>query len=177
MAARFNRRPPDTGEPESEWIENVIKIYRCSKVMKGGRRFSFAALVVVGDGKGKVGIGYGKANEVPSSVEKAMKDARKSMIPVAILDGTIPYEVVGRFGSARVILAPAGPGTGIIAGGPVRSVLEASGIQNILTKCHCTTNPKNIAKAVMNGLQQLRDPKAVAELRGCEIDWAPAGSG
>ncbi|MDP6112970.1 MAG: 30S ribosomal protein S5 [Planctomycetota bacterium] len=156
-------------QQDPDVIENVIKIYRCAAVVKGGRRFSFSALVVVGDGKGRVGIGYGKANEVPSAVDKAMKDARRNQVNVTILNETIPHEIVGRFGSARVILAPAGPGTGIIAGGPVRAVLQAAGVQNILTKTHRTTNPKNIAKATLDGLVKCRTIEQVEKLRGRKL--------
>ncbi|MDA0837202.1 MAG: 30S ribosomal protein S5 [Planctomycetota bacterium] len=151
---------------DPEVIENVIKIYRCAAVAKGGRRFSFSALVVVGDGRGRVGIGYGKANEVPSAVEKAMKDARRNQVKVTILNETIPHEIVGRYGSARIILAPAGPGTGIIAGGAVRAVLQAAGVGNILTKSHRTANPKNLARATLDGLVKCRSLAQVEKLRG-----------
>jgi len=153
-------------QQESEWIENVVRIFRCSTVVKGGRRFSFSALAVVGDGRGTVGIGYGKANEVPSAVEKGMKDARKNLVKVSLVEGTIPHEVVGRFRSARIILVPAGPGTGIIAGSPARAVLAAAGVKNILTKCHCTTNPKNIVKATLDGLMKSRTVEEAERLRG-----------
>jgi len=156
-------------EQEQEWIENVVRIYRCATVVKGGRRFSFSALTVVGDGKGQVGIGYGKANEVPSAVEKGMKNARKSLVKVPLVEGTIPHEIVGRFRSTRVILAPAGPGTGIIAGSPVRAVLAAAGVQNILTKCHCTTNPKNLVKATLDGLTKARTIEEAERLRGKKL--------
>ncbi|MBI2192813.1 MAG: 30S ribosomal protein S5 [Planctomycetes bacterium] len=158
-----------TVEERGEWIENVVRIYRCATVMKGGRRFSFSALVVVGDGKGRVGIGYGKANEVPAAVEKGMKDARKHLVSVVVSNGTIPHEVTGRYQASRVIMAPASPGTGIKAGGGVRAVLEAAGIHNILTKCHRTSNPKNAVKAAMDGLQQLRTKEWVERLRGVTL--------
>lgn len=160
---------PRTGEQESDGIENVVKIYRCSTVVKGGRRFSFSALVACGDGKGSVGIGYGKARDVPSAVEKAMKEARAHQVKVPVVNGTIPHEIVGRFGAVRVILSPAGPGTGITAGGAVRAVVEAAGIGNILTKCHRTMNLKNVVKATMDGLLRLRTPEQVEKLRGVKL--------
>lgn len=156
-------------EERGDWIENVVRIYRCATVMKGGRRFSFSALVVVGDGKGRVGIGYGKANEVPSAVEKGMKDARKHLMRVAVINGTIPHQVTGKYGASIVILLPAAAGTGIKAGGGVRAVLEGAGIHNILSKSHRTNNPKNAVKATMNGLLQLRTREDVARLRGVSL--------
>lgn len=153
-----------------ELEETVVKIYRCSKVLKGGRRFSFAALVVVGDKQGTVGLGYGKANEVPPSVEKAVSDAKKSLYNVALHHDTIPHEVIGRFGSARVFMKPSSAGTGVIAGASVRAVVEAAGVKNILTKCYGSTNPKNLAKAALNGLMSLRNRDEVAKLRGVSIE-------
>lgn len=153
----------------SEYIDKVVKIKRCAAVVKGGRRFSFAAMVVVGDGKGRVGWGYGKANEVPPSVEKANKQATRSMVEVPIQKGTIPHTVQGHFGAARVILIPAGPGTGIIAGAAVRSVCEAAGITDILTKSFGTTNAVTLVKATMNGFGQLRTSQDVARLRGVSL--------
>ena len=152
-----------------ELIDKVVKIRRCAAVVKGGRRFSFTALVVVGDGRGKVGWGYGKANEVPPAVEKAVKDGSRSMVEVPIEGSTIPHEVTGHFGSARVTLVPAGPGTGIIAGAAVRAVCEACGIGNILTKSYGSTNPHNLVKATIDGLLKLRSRGEVERLRGVSL--------
>ena len=158
------------GEPrQGDALERVVKIKRCAAVVKGGRRFSFAAMVVVGDGKGKVGWGYGKANEVPPSVEKANKQASRSMIEVPVVTGTIPHQVHGRYGAAKVILLPAGPGTGIIAGAAVRAVCEAAGYTDILTKSFGSTNPVTLVKATMNALSQLRTREDVARLRGVTL--------
>ena len=137
----------------------------CAAVVKGGRRFSFAAMVVVGDGHGKVGWGYGKANEVPPSVEKATKQASRSMIDVPVVDGSIPHQVKGRFGAAKVILVPAGPGTGVIAGSAVRAVCEAVGIENILTKSFGTNNPVTLIKATVDALSNLRSEEHTSELQ------------
>ena len=153
-----------------EFEETVVKIYRCSKVLKGGRRFSFAALVVVGDKKGRVGLGYGKANEVPPSVEKGVSSAKKNIHTVQIVNGTLPHEVMGRFGAARVFMKPASAGTGIIAGASVKAVVEAAGVKNILTKSYGSTNPKNLVKAAFNGLLSLRTREEVAKLRGVTIE-------
>lgn len=150
-------------------LEKVVKIRRCAAVVKGGRRFSFAALVVVGDGKGNVGCGYGKANEVPPSVDKAAKDGRRSMMKVTLVGTTIPHEVHGRYGTARVVLVPARPGTGIIAGAAVRAVCEACGIHDILTKSFSSNNPLNLVKATLNALQQIRSKEEVARLRGVNL--------
>ncbi len=150
--------------------ETVVKIYRCSTVVKGGRRFSFAALVVVGDRAGHVGWGYGKANEVPLAVEKAMKEARKSLKPVTLAGNTIPHKIIGRFGASSIILLPAREGTGVIAGASARAVLELAGVQDVLTKIQGSTSPKNVVKATLNGLLQLRSPKQVQELRGVALD-------
>lgn len=152
-----------------EFIDKVVKIKRCAAVVKGGRRFSFSAMVVVGDGKGRVGWGYGKANEVPPSVEKANKQAIRSMIEVPIQEGTIPHVVNGRFGAAKVILVPAGPGTGIIAGEAVRAVCEAAGIHNILTKSFGSNNPVTLVKAAFDGLAQLRTRQEIERLRGVSL--------
>src|SRR5437763_1996398 len=152
--------------------ERVVKIRRCAAVVKGGRRFSFNALVVVGDKNGKVAWGYGKANEVPPAVEKASKDAQESMRRqrrVQMKGQSIPHRVIGRFGGSRVILVPAGPGTGVKAGPGVRDVLEACGIHNILTKTHGSTNPINLVKATIDGLMQLRTREEVARLRGVTL--------
>jgi len=155
--------------PRSEYIDKVVKIKRCAAVVKGGRRFSFAAMVVVGDGNGRVGWGYGKANEVPPSVEKAQKQAAREMIHVPLVQGSIPHRVQGRFSAARVVLLPAGPGTGIIAGDAVRSVCEAAGITNILTKSFGSNNPVTLVKATMEALAQLRTQQDVERLRGVSL--------
>jgi small subunit ribosomal protein S5 len=152
----------DTGEPGM--IEKVVYINRCAKVVKGGRRFSFSALAVVGDGKGKVGIGYGKANEVPDAIKKSTESARKHMVPVKLKGDTIPHEVLGQFDGGKVFLRPATPGTGLIAGGGVRAVLEAAGVHNVLTKSMGSKNHIAVVHATLDGLRQLRmaeDIKAV----------------
>ncbi len=152
-----------------ELIDKVVKIRRCAAVVKGGRRFSFTALVVVGDGHGRVGWGYGKANEVPPAVEKAVKDGTRKMIVVSMQGTSIPHWVEGRFGAAKVLLMPAAPGTGVIAGMAVRSVCEAAGIRDILTKSFGSNNPHNLAKAAIVALQQLRAPSEVERLRGVSL--------
>ncbi|MEM7473548.1 MAG: 30S ribosomal protein S5 [Planctomycetota bacterium] len=150
-------------------IERVLKIKRCAAVVKGGRRFSFAALVVVGDGKGKVGFGYGKANEVPPSVQKAQKQANRDTVEVPLVDGTIPHQAIGTFGAAKVILVPASPGTGIIAGPAVRAVCEAAGIKDILTKSFSSNNPSVLVKATFDALRKLRTRDEVERLRGVTL--------
>jgi len=150
--------------------ETVVSINRSAKVVKGGRRFGFSALAVVGDRRGRVGYGYGKANEVPPAVEKGISEAKKSMKRMALKGDTIPHVVIGRFGAAKVFMRPAGPGTGVIAGGGVRAVCQMVGIRNILTKSMGSTNPINLVKAAMNGLEQLKDVKEVARLRGVPIE-------
>lgn len=152
-----------------EFTETVVKINRCAKVMRGGRRFSFSALVVVGDQGGRVGVGFGKANDVPTSVEKGMKEARKNLLRVAVSGTTIPHGVKGRYGAAKVVLLPAPEGTGVIAGASVRSVLVAAGIQDVLTKSLGSNNPVNLVKATMEGLLQLRTREQVGTLRGVEM--------
>lgn len=154
---------------DKKYIERVVKIKRCAAVVKGGRRFSFAAMVVVGDGERRVGWGYGKANEVPPSVEKATKQASRSMVEVPVEDGTIPHTVRGRFGSADVLLIPAGPGTGVIAGAAVRAVCEAAGIHNILTKSFGSNNPVSVIKATIVALQQCRTRQDTERLRGVTL--------
>ncbi len=149
-------------------LDRVVKIKRCAAVVKGGRRFSFAAMVVVGDGNGRVGWGYGKANEVPPSVQKAQKQASRSMINVPVVNGSIPHQVWGKFGAAKVLLIPAGAGTGIIAGQAVRAVCEASGLHDILTKSYGTNNPVTLVKATLDALSKLRTLEQVAALRGLE---------
>lgn len=150
-------------------VEKVVKIRRCAAVVKGGRRFSFNALVVVGNGRGKVGWGYGKANEVPPSVEKAQKDAGRSMTEIPLTNGTIPHMVQGKFGSSIVKLMPASAGTGVIAGDSVRSVCVAAGIQNILSKCYGSTNAANLVKATILALKQLRSRSETERLRGVKL--------
>jgi small subunit ribosomal protein S5 len=149
--------------------EHVVKIRRCAAVVKGGRRFSFNALVVVGDKNGRVGCGYGKANEVPPAVEKAVKDATRNMQKVSLKSGTIPHRVIGHYGSTKVIMIPAGPGTGVKAGPGVRDVLSACGVNNILTKVHGSSNPINLVKATLKGLLELRTREVVEQLRGVKL--------
>lgn len=162
--------PPKSKErQQGELSDVVVKIKRCSAVVKGGRRFSFAALVVVGDKKSKVGVGYGKANEVPPSVEKGRKQAMRSMFTVPLEGSTIPHKVVGEFGGAKVVLLPASDGTGVIAGAAVRAVCESAGIHNILTKSFGSNNPVPLVKATMEALKQLRPKSEVERLRGVTL--------
>ena len=154
---------------ESDLIENVVNINRVAKVVKGGRRFSFSALVAVGDGNGKVGVATGKANEVAEAVRKAVEAARRSMTDIPREGTTVPYEVIGRHGAGRVLLKPASSGTGVIAGGPVRAVLECAGISDILTKCLGSHNPVNMVSATMQGLRSLMTPQEIARRRGTEL--------
>jgi len=153
------------GQQESNLVDRVVHINRVAKVVKGGRRFSFSALVVVGDGHGCVGCGLGKAREVPEAIRKAVEHARRTMVSFPIVDGTIPHEVIGCHGAGRVFLKPASQGTGIIAGGAVRAIMEVSGIKNILTKCLRTNNPHNVLKATIEGLEQLRSAEEVQRKR------------
>jgi len=158
-----------SSEAAPEYVEYVVRISRNAKVMKGGRRFSFSALVVVGDRRGSVGIGHGKAKEVPLAVEKGSKEARKNMQKVPIVGNTIPHEVTAKFGASKVFLKPASPGTGIIAGASVRAVVEAAGIRDILTKSFGSTNPVNLVRATMKGLLSLRTPEQIGQLRGVKV--------
>ena len=155
---------------EIQLIDKVVHISRTAKVVKGGRRFSFSAVIVVGDGNGRVGHGLGKAKEVPEAIRKGIEQAKKNMIDVALVNRTIPYEVIGKYGAGRVLLKPASQGTGVIAGGAVRAVLEAAGVQNILTKCMRSHNPHNLVKATVNGLSQLRTRESIAASRGKQPD-------
>ena len=163
MAGRFEK-------PQSEYIEKVVHLNRVSKTVKGGRVMKFSALMVVGDGKGKVGFGLGKAAEVPEAIRKGLEDAKKNMVNITVAGTTIPHEVIGEFGAGRVLLKPASKGTGIIAGGPVRAVMEAAGVSDIRAKCLRTNNPQNVVAATVEGLKSLRSPAQVAKIRGKSVD-------
>lgn len=154
---------------ESPYQSEVVKVYRCSTVVKGGRRFSFAGLVVVGNRAGEVGYGYGKANEVPPAVEKATKEARKSLVKVNLLGSTIPHQVIGQFGATKVVLIPASEGTGVIAGAAARAVLELAGVHDVLTKTYGSTSAKNVVKATLNALQNLSSRELIEKLRGVSL--------
>jgi small subunit ribosomal protein S5 len=164
------------GDDEVQLIEKVVHINRVAKVVKGGRRFSFSAIVVVGDGNGAVGCGLGKANQVPEAIRKGIEKAKKDMTSVSLHDTSIPYQIIGKWGDGRVLLKPAGPGTGLIAGGGVRAVLEAAGVQNILTKCLGSHNAHNIVKATIIGLRSLRDPAEIMARRGKTLEDSAAGA-
>jgi len=160
----------DRDQHNDDLQDRVIHINRVAKVVKGGRRFSFSALIVVGDGKGQVGVGLGKANEVPEAIRKGNEKARKNVFRVPLIDGTIPHTIVGHHGAGKVLLRPASPGTGVIAGGPVRAVLETAGVRNILSKCIGTNNKLNVVNATIEALQSLEDAKAVSQRRGKSVE-------
>ena len=166
MAYNNDRRDRRRDEEASEFVEKVVSLNRVSKTVKGGRVMKFTALIVVGDGKGTIGFGQGKAAEVPDAIRKGIEDAKKNMITVSLSGSTIPHEIIGEFGAGRVLLKPAAPGTGVIAGGAVRAVVEAAGIKDIRTKCLRTHNPANVVAATMQGLMSLRDAAQVAAVRG-----------
>ena len=168
--ARDNNRAPRKAEENDGLVKKLIAVNRVTKVVKGGRNMRFAAFVVVGDGAGKIGCAMGKSNEVPEAIDKATARAKKNMVSVSLLGTSIPHEVLGKFGRGFVYMMPASEGTGVIAGGPVRSVMEAVGITNIRTKSHGTNNPINCVKAAIEGLKSLRTAEQVAEIRGKNVD-------
>lgn len=172
MASAPRSKRPIESEEDAQFDDVLVKLYRCACVVKGGRRFSFGALVVVGDRRGRVGCGYGKANEVPPAVEKGIKQARRALQSVPLRGNTIPHRVIGRFGASRVLMIPAAEGTGVIAGSAPRAVLELAGVKDVLTKVYGSSSPKNLVKATLNGLAQLRSREQVEKLRGVKL-WMP----
>ena len=160
----------DKYQGSEELLEKLVKVNRVSKVVKGGRQFGFTALTVIGDGNGKIGYGYGKAKEVPLAIQKAMEKARRDMTKIPIINGTLHYPLVGRHGAARVYMQPASEGTGIIAGGAMRAVLELAGVQNVLAKCYGSTNPVNVVRATINALSAMESPETVALRRGKKVE-------
>ena len=168
--SRFRKQ--QQAEEEGALADNVIKIYRCAKVVRGGRRFSFSALVVVGDRSGRVGVGYGKAKEVPAAVEKGKKIATKNLTTIKLVDGTIPHQIIGRCGASKVVLVPASKGTGVIAGAGARAVLELAGVKDVLSKSYGSNCPKNLVRATFSALCQLMDRETVSKLRGVSLAQA-----
>ncbi len=173
MSQQRPRRRHEGGDDRGGMDDVLVKLYRCATVVKGGRRFSFGALVVVGDRQGQVGFGYGKANEVPQAVEKGAKQAKRRMKKVPLRGTTIPHRIVGKYGASRVVLIPAQEGTGVIAGAAPRAVLELAGVKDVLTKAHGSTSPKNLVKATLDGLTRLRTRAIVERLRGVKLDLPP----